>query len=204
MSTAKNFFDHVSLSSPKSRRIRIIKNLMYFISLFDFLIHYALTIELNVFGQLSQALGKVSRSNSTAISLCHLPIKQYLPVSLSDLSLYLLYISILVLFISIEAIRKSSISLYRFYMVMKFLMAIMSFALCMIYMIIDRRTSFVIPSLIISSETNSIAVTVDACLMHIREKLAITLLSIVNMFIFFLSLECSKVFSLIKIKFIQI
>ena len=52
----------------KSRRIRLIKNLIYLISLLDFLLHYALMVEMNVFQQIS---------NSTAIPLCELPIKKY-------------------------------------------------------------------------------------------------------------------------------
>ena len=192
----------IPLTLRKSRRIRIIKNLIYLIILLDFLLHCILTIELNVVEQIYRTLEK---ANSTAIPLCQLPIKQYLAFSLSDMSLYILYCSILALFISIEAIRKFSFSLYRFYMMMKFIFAISSLSLCTIYTIIDRQMSFISSSLTIPHEnTPPISITIDPCLTYTREKMAIYIFSIVNVFAFLLSIECAKVFSLVKIKVIQI
>lgn len=188
------------ISSEKSRRIRMIEHLIYFITIFDFLLHFAISIELNLF----QSLGNVSKSNSQMISVCQLPIKQYLPVSLSDFNLWILYFSIFTTFISIEATRKSSVILYQFYIVMKLILAIVFFSLGMIYAIVDQQVSFVYPSLDIPFETNSIALTIDFCLAHVREKLAIYFLSIINILMVFFSIECSKVFTYQKIKFIQV
>ena len=204
MSNEKHFTHSLPVSSGKSRRIRIIKNLIYLITAFDFLIHYAISIELNAFESLYQRFGKVFKENSSTISLCQLPIKQYIPFSLSDLNLYILYFSILTSFISIEATRKSSVTLYQSYIIIKFILAILFFSVGMIYILIDQQIPFIFPSLNISYERNSIALTVDICLTHVREKLAIYLLSIVNVMVFLLSVECSKVFTYRKIKFIQV
>jgi len=191
-------------NSAKSRRIRIIKNLIYLISLLDFLVHYALMVELNLFEQISQTFGKISKSNSTAISLCESPIKKYLPFSLSHMSLYIFYLSILTLLISIEAMRKSSYQLYRLYMIIKFIFAIISLLFCTIYTLINRKITFIPTSLIIPRENNLISITIDTCLVYAREKLTIYILAIVNVFIFFISMECSKVFSFLKIIIIKV
>jgi hypothetical protein len=194
MSNEKSVFD-------ESCRIRIIKNLIYFISILDFLMHYVLTIEMNVFEQIYQTFGRVSKVNSTAIPLCELPIKKYLSFSLSEMSLYIFYLSILTLLISIEAIRKSSFELYRFYIIIKFIFSIISLIFCTIY---TGQMNFISTSLTIPHEINSISITIDPCLIYTREKIAIYILSIVNVFVFLISMECSKIFSFFKIKIIQI
>jgi len=191
-------------NSSKSRRIRIIKNLIYLISLLDFLVHYVLMVELNVFEQIYQTFGKVSKSNSTTISLCELPIKKYLPFSLSQMSLYIFYLSILTLLISIEAMRKSSYQLYRFYIIIKFIFAIISLLFCTIYTLINRKITFIPTSLIIPRQNDLISITIDICLVYAREKLTIYILAIINVFIFFISMECSKVFSFLKIIIIKV
>ena len=205
MSKGKIDSNGIILTFEKSRRIRIIKNLIYLISLVDFLLHYALTVEMDVFEQIYQKFGKISQLNSTAIPLCKSPIKQYLPFSLSEMSLYILYFSILALFISIEAIRKSSFLLYRFYIILKFIFAIISLLICTSYTLLNRGTVFISPSLTIPPETNLISIRIDSCLTYTREKMAIYILSIVNVLIFLMSMECSKVFAfLTKIKILQI
>jgi hypothetical protein len=185
----------------KSRRIRIIKNLMYLIALLDFLLHYAITVEMGVFEQIYQTFGKISQSNLTAISLCELPIKKYLPFSLSQMSLYILYLSILTLFILIESIRKSSFQLYRFYIIIKFIFAMISLFFCTIYTLVNLQMTFIQSSVIIPRlqyEHDFISITVNTCLIYAREKLTIVILVMLNVFIFFMSIECSKVFSFIK------
>jgi hypothetical protein len=179
----------------------MIQNLIYFISIFDFLIHYALMIEMNVFEQMYQLFGKV---NSTAIPLCEIPIKKYLPFSLSEISLYILYLSILTLLISIEAGRKSSIELYRFYVIIKFIFAISSLIFCTLYTLVNRQMSFISTSVTIPHEIESISITIDSCLVYAREKMATCILSIVNVFVFLMSIECSKFVSLLKIKYSDI
>ncbi|CAF2784548.1 unnamed protein product [Rotaria sp. Silwood2] len=182
----------------QSRQIQIIKNFMYLISLFDFLLHYALMVEMDLFKQIYLSFRKFSESYSTAISLCELPIKKYLPFSLSQMSLYIFYFSILTLLLSTEAIRKSSSVLYRFYIIIKFIIAISSFFLCIIYTIVNQMMPFIQTSLIISRlkyENNSISLTIDTCLIYAREKIAIYILAISNVLICFISMECSKVFS---------
>jgi hypothetical protein len=195
---------NTTLPFAKSRRIRIIKNLIYLISLLDFLLHYALMVELGVFEQIYQTFGKVSKLNSTTISLCESPIKKYLPFSLSEMSLYILYLSILTLLISTEAMRKSSFQLYRFYIIIKFIFAIISLLFCTIYTLINRKISFIPASLIIPHENDLISITIDTCLIYTREQTAIYILAIINVFIFFMSLECSKVFSFLKTMIIKV
>jgi hypothetical protein len=181
-----------------SCQIRIIKNLIYFISLFDFLIHYVLMIEMNVFEQIYQLFGKIN--STAAIPLCEIPIKKYLSFSLSEMSLYILYLSIVTLLISIEAIRKSSIELYRFYIIIKFIFAISSLLLCTIYIFVNRQMTFISTTLTIPYENDAISITIDPCLVYTREKITICILSIVNVFVFLMNMECSKVFSFFKIK----
>ena len=176
---------------------RVLENLVYLISLFDFLIHYALMSEMNVFERIQQLFGI---GNSTAIPLCEVPIKNYLPFSLSEISLYILYLSILTLLISIEAVRKSSIELYRFYIIIKFLCAISSLLLCTISAVANRQSSFIAASLTIPQGTDGISITIDPCLVYTREKTAICVLSIVNVFVFLMSMESAKVFASLKIK----
>jgi hypothetical protein len=195
---------NIKIALVKSRRIRIIKNLIYLISLLDFFIHYVLTIEMGVFEQIYQTFRNVSKSNSSAISLCQLPIKKYLPFSLSEISLYILYLSILTLLISTEAIRKSSYQLYRFYIIIKFIFAIISLFFCTFYTFIDRQMTFLPTSLVIPHENDFISITIATCLLHAREKIAIYILAIVNVFLFLMSCECSKVFSFYKRKIIQV
>lgn len=202
MSNEKLFLQPSPLTFGRSRRIRIIKNSIYLVSFLDFLLHYALTVEMNVFEQIYQAFGMAA--NSTAISVCQSPIKRYLRFTLSELSLYILYFSILTLLISTEAMRKSSFPLHRTYVIIKFTFAMISLSLCTIYTIIDRRMSFISPSLPIPYKNVPISITVDPCLTYAREKMATYVLSIVNVFVFLLSLEFSKVFSFVRIKVIQI
>jgi hypothetical protein len=180
----------------KSRRIRIIINLIYLISLLDFLLHYALMVEMNVFQQIYQTFGKISEPNSTAISLCELPIKKYLSFSLTQMSLYILYLSILALLLSTEAMRRSSSQLYRFYIIIKFIFAMTFLSLCTIHALVNRRMTFIQTSLIIPHD--SAAITIDTCLIYAREKMAIYILAIFNVLIFLISMECSKVFSFLK------
>jgi hypothetical protein len=209
MSDEKNslipFIQRPQVKTPtpfeKSRRIRIIKNLMYLIALLDFLLHYAITVEMGVFEQIYQTFGKISQSNLTAISLCELPIKKYLPFSLSQMSLSILYLSILTLFLSIEAIRKSSFQLYRFYIIIKFIFATISLFFCTIYTLVNLQMNFIKSSVIIPRlqyEQDFISITVNTCLIYAREKITIYILVILNVFIVFMSIECSKVFSFIK------
>jgi hypothetical protein len=209
MSDEKNslipFIQRPQVKTPttfeKSRRIRIIKNLMYLIALLDFLLHYAITVEMGVFEQIYQTFGKISQSNLTAISLCELPIKKYLPFSLSQMSLSILYLSILTLFLSIEAIRKSSFQLYRFYIIIKFIFAMISLFFCTIYTLVNLQMNFIKSSVIIPRlqyEQDFISITVNTCLIYAREKITIYILVILNVFIVFMSIECSKVFSFIK------
>ena len=190
---ASNVIPNMTFKFEKSRRIRIIKNLIYLISLLDFLVHYALMVELNVY----QTFGKVSKSYSTAIPLCELPIKKYLPFSLSQMSLYILYLSILTLLMSTEAIRKSSYQLYRCYIIIKFIFSMTLLFLCTMYVLVDRKTTFIQTSIVIPRHGVT-SLSIDTCLIYAREKMAVYILSVVNVFIFFMSMEYSKVFSFLK------
>ena len=187
-------------TSGKSRRIKIIKNLAYLMSLFDFLVHYILMVELGLFEQIYQTFRKSSKTNVTAIPLC----KQYLSLNLSQMSLYIFYFSIIVLFISTEAMRKSSYQLYRFYIILKFIFALIFLLLSTIYIFLDRQMYIMPTSLVIPRENNFINITINTCLMYTREKLIAIILALVNVFLFYLSLECSKVFSFCKTKIIQV
>ncbi|CAF2007702.1 unnamed protein product [Rotaria magnacalcarata] len=184
----------------KSRRIQIIKNFMYLLGLLDFLLHYAILVEMYLFKQIYLSFTQISDSYSTAIPVCELPIKQYLPFSLSQMSLYIFCLVILSLLLLTESIRKSSSELYCFYTIIKCILSITSFILCIIYSIAHQNKSFILSSLILphsQNETNSISITIDACLIYTREKIAINILAISNLFICFMSMECSKVFSLL-------
>jgi len=203
-SLEQNILSNGTITFEKSRRIRIIKNFIYLISLLDFLLHYVLMVELNVFEQIYQTFGKVSKSNSTAISLCESPIEKYLPFSLSQISLYILYLSILTLLISTEAMRKSSFQLYRFYILIKFIFSIVSLLFCTIYTVINRKIIFIPTSIIIPRENDFISLTINTCLIYAREKMAIYILAIINVLIFFMSMECSKVFSFLKAMVIKV
>jgi hypothetical protein len=178
----------------KSRRVRIIKNLMYLISLLDFFLHYVLMIEMGAFG-------KILISHSTAIPLCELPIKKYLPFSLSQMSLYIFYLSIFTLLLSTEALRKSSLLLYRCHLMIKFMFVISLLFFCTIYTIVNRRANFVHTSLVIprlENENNLFSINIETCLIYTREKMAIYILVVLNVFIFFMNMECIKVFSFLQ------
>jgi hypothetical protein len=108
----------------KSLRLRIIKNVIYLISLLEFFIHYILAVEMGI--------KKILRHYSPSIELCQLLIKQYMPFNLSQMNFCILCLSILTLLFSTEAVRKSSLFVYRIYIVIKFIFVIGSLFLCTI------------------------------------------------------------------------
>ena len=188
-------------ANRKSSRFQIIKNLIYFISLFDFLIHYTLVIELGVFEQIYRLFEKVPQIHFSSIQLCQLPIKQYIPFNLSQLNFYIFYLSILTLILSIEAVRKSSLFLYRIYIMIKFLFIIALLVLCIINISANLTINFIHTPIILEHShihNSSDLINTDTCLTYAREKMAHYLLTIFNLFVFFMSMECSKLFPLFQ------
>ena len=191
----------------KSRRIQIITNFVYLISILDFLLHYTVAIELGLSDQIYQSFHAISPSNSTAISLCKLPMEEYLSFHISQMSLYIFYLSFLTLVLSIEAIRKSSFQLYRFYILMKFTFALVSVVLCTTNTVINLKMASIQPVISIPytyGESNSILLNTDICLIHTRESMAAHLLAVLNVFVFVISIECSKIFPFRKSDIIQV
>ncbi|UJR09790.1 hypothetical protein I4U23_014017 [Adineta vaga] len=194
----------------KSRRIQIIKNFIYLISFLDFLLHYAITIELGLFEQIYQLFHQILPSNSTAVSLCRLPMAEYLSFHISQISLYILYFSFFTLLLSIEAIRKSSFHLYRIYILMKFTFAMFLLIFYTIHTLINLKMAYIQSTVSIphshdaDQQSDSIFISIDTCLIHTRERIAISLLTILNVFVFVISVECSKVFPFLKKNVIKV
>ena len=201
MSNRSNYLslmDQQRVTFKRSRRIQMIKRLVCLIALLDFLLHYAVTVDLGALEQMSRLLGRRLTRDSRSIHLCHLPIKQYLPFSLSEVSVYVLYLSLWTLILATEAMRKSSLNLYRLCIVMKFSFALGSLLLWLVYTVIDRKLTFIHTPLMLRraefDQTNGTSVSIDLCLSYAREKTALDLLAILNVVLFFTTVQCSKVF----------
>lgn len=177
-------------------RIRSMKTVSYFISFFDFFIHYILVVEMGIFKEISQFVSNHSSTSPPSIPLCQLPIHQYIPTNLSQCTFYILYLSFLTLLFSIEAIRRSSLLHYRIYIILKFLIVLVSLLFCIINTSANLHYSFIrTPILLeqINLYNSSALINIETCLIYTREKLAQYILIICNIFVFFFSIQCSKI-----------
>lgn len=185
-----------------SRRVRLITNLTYLISTLDFLVHFAIVIELGLFHSIHQYFEPAKNITTNVIELCHLPILDYLPFHLSNLNIPILCLSIFGLIISFQALSKSSILFYRFYMATKFFMTIGFLSLYLLNITANLENSFVHSSIVLPNDPQgytSNTLDIEPCGIYIRENLALRILSIFDAFIFCMAIECSTLFAWLKV-----
>ena len=175
----------------ESHRIRSMKTVIYLISLLDFLLHYILVVQMGFFEQISQLLSNHSLNYLPSIPLCQLPIHQYTSFNLTQYTFYIFYLSLITLLFSIEAVRRSSLLHYRITIILKFLFVIVLLFLCTLNTAANLHHPFLLEQMTV--DNSSMLINIETCLIYTREQIAYYILTIFNIFLFILSIECSKI-----------
>ncbi|CAF1164773.1 unnamed protein product [Didymodactylos carnosus] len=175
---------------------RMLNSFIYLFPLLDFLLHYSIVIDLGATESLKSLVIRHSSTqlNTSTIELCRLPIRDYIPFTLSDLSLYILFLSIFILVIALESSRKNSIYLYETYLILKLFLAICSLVLLIIYTLVGLKSDFILSPVsslsTIKAKYNENFINIDKCLIYTKEKISVYTLTILNSFVFIISMEC--------------
>ncbi|CAF1057481.1 unnamed protein product [Didymodactylos carnosus] len=193
-----------SLIFNNSHYSKIIKYI-HLILLLDFLLHYSIAVELGALELIKRLFishPSIPLNNST-IELCHLPIRQYIPFTLNEMSPYILFLSIITLFIAFGSFRIKSILLYQIYLILKFLFFIFSVYLLAIYTLVSLQSDFILSSITMILPTSSITedernfINIDRCLTHAKTKLSAYIFSVLNSIILFIGIEFHDLFKII-------